>query len=120
MNAMPKARSAAARTLGFRRIFVMLVGVRVAVRCVSMVVVVHEVLRHIGKKLPRGGRDAACPLDTTLLAGGGEEVVPRELRGIAGDLQPLGQRGEHEFPDAAAVPALAHGGEVADARGVAG
>src|SRR5438105_11230477 len=98
----------------------MLMCVRRAVRWMSMVVVVHEVLGHIGKKLARAGRDAAGPLDATLLACGGEEIVPRELRGIARDLQPLGERREHELADAPPVPALAHRGELGDASGVAG
>src|SRR5216683_1342934 len=94
----------------------MLMSVCRAVRCVSMIVVVHQFLGHIGEKLPRGGRGAAGPLDPALLARGGEEVIPRELRRIARDVQPLGQRREHEFADAPSVPALAHRGELGEDR----
>src|SRR5512141_380338 len=73
----------------------------------AVVVVVHQFLRHVREHLARGGRGAAGPLDAALLARGLEDVFPRELRGIARDFEALGQRGEHELADAAAIPAFA-------------
>ena len=96
-------------------VLVMLVGMDVLVGRMPMVVVVHQLFRHVGEHLARGRRRAAGPLDAALLARRREEIVPGELRRVARHFQALGQRGEHEFPNAAPVPALAQRGQLADA-----
>ena len=100
-------------------ILVALVGVCMPVRTMPVIVVVHQLLRHVGKHLARGRRRAAGPLDAALLARGREQVVPRQLRRIARHLQALGERGEHQLADAPAVPALAERRQLRQPRGIA-
>src|SRR4051812_44051996 len=90
------------RARGVVIVFLMRMSVLVAV-----VVVVHQVLRHIGKHLAGAERRRTGPFDAALLARGLEEVVPDELRRIARDVQPLRERRQDQLADAPAVPAFA-------------
>src|SRR3954466_9827591 len=105
-EARPRARAAKtpATNLFFMVVLVCVGGMSMPVR---MVVVVHQFLRHVGEELARGRRRRAGPFDAAALAGGLEEVVPREAGGGACNLEALGQRGEDKFPQAPSVPARA-------------
>src|SRR3954469_15216346 len=116
-EARPRANAAKtpATNLFFMVVLVCVGGMSMPVR---MVVVVHQFLRHVGEELARGRRRGTGPFDAAALAGGLEEVVPRQAGGVACNLEALGQRGEHEFPQAPPVPALAELRQLVQARAV--
>src|SRR5258706_8471427 len=115
----PSGRRRAASRLAIRFIVLALVRMRVLVlRAMAMIMIVHQLLRDIGKELARRWRGAADPFDPTLLAGGLDEIGPIERRRIARDLEALGQGGEHKFPHAPSVPSFAQGGELRELFGI--
>src|SRR3954469_14043112 len=88
-EARPRARAAMtpATNLFFMVVLVCVGGMSMPVR---MVVVVHQFLRHVGEELARGRRRGTGPFDAAALAGGLEEVVPREAGRVACNLEALG------------------------------
>src|SRR5712672_3316922 len=101
-------KRASVKTLRARGVvIVFLVRVSVLARGMAVIVVVHQALRHVGEHLAGGERRRAGPFDAALLARGLEQIVPAELRRIAGDIQPLRERCEDQLADAPAVPAFA-------------
>src|SRR6185312_3385768 len=101
-SAMRRAPSAAAKSLRVGVVIVVvLVGVDGMVRSrgMAMVVVVHQLLRDIGKHLAGRGRRAARPLDAAFLARRGEEILPRKRGRVLRDIQALGEGREDELAD---------------------
>src|SRR5258706_6835353 len=61
-------RRSAARKLASLFVVVMLMRMRVAIRAVPVIVIVHELFRHVGKKFPRRRWRPPDPFDPALLA----------------------------------------------------
>ena len=96
---------------------VVIVGVMIVDR-MAVVVIVHQLLGHVGKQLSRRRRAAAGPFDAAVLARRSQQVIPGQCGWIASDVESLRQRREHELPNAPAIPPVAQRRELRNARAI--
>src|SRR5829696_7419804 len=108
-KALAQNESAAKMLASFFIIMIVLVRVRgPAMRMsVAMIVVMHQLLRHVGKHFAGRGRRPADPLDAALLARRRKQVVAGKLRRVPRNLEALGKGGKDKFPHAPSIPAIA-------------